>query len=190
MRFLATIFLLPALVRTQAIEVMEVPSEVVAAPSFTDLNVKQPISFQVQPTPAASLLVPSMPSITSAPAYNELELNGDGLNHNGLELREIVAGVVSSASGGQADAVTTYGINSGTAADWISVTYTQTFASVPDQWTTSGSGTVGLGTLTGSVGVVKEYEAGANTVMQKFTITLGVTALALVGAMSFVNSFL
>lgn len=41
----------------------------------------------------------------------------------------------------------------------VQVVYTQLFAAVPDQGPTAASGTIGLGTLTGQVGVVKTAAA-------------------------------
>lgn len=37
----------------------------------------------------------------------------------------------------------------------ISIVYTQTFPSVPDQWPSPSSGEIGLGTIQGQIGVVK-----------------------------------
>lgn len=36
----------------------------------------------------------------------------------------------------------------GTSVTWLPYPYTQTFASVPDQWPSAGVGQIGLGTLT------------------------------------------
>ena len=60
---------------------------------------------------------------------------------------------------------------------WIEVIYTQTFASVVDQMTTAGAGSIGLGTHTGTVGVVK---SGADNVLPKgslLTVTLGAVGM-------------
>lgn len=47
--------------------------------------------------------------------------------------------------------VTSYGPDRG----WPLVIYTQTFAAVPDQWSSPVAGTIGLGTIQGEVGIVK-----------------------------------
>ena len=49
----------------------------------------------------------------------------------------------------QLSPITTYNIGGGV------VIYTQIFAATPDQWATMGAGTIGLGSITGKVGVVK-----------------------------------
>lgn len=36
----------------------------------------------------------------------------------------------------------------GSSITYVEVMYTQTFASIPDQWQTAGTGTIGYGTLT------------------------------------------
>ena len=43
----------------------------------------------------------------------------------------------------------------------VAVTYVQTFVGVPDQGPTASVGTIGMGTLTGAVGVVKTNEAAS-----------------------------
>lgn len=62
---------------------------------------------------------------------------------------------------------------------WVDVVYTQSFASIPDQWSTAGSGSIGLGTITGTVGIVEANKktSGAMSVMPSgtcFTIAMGV----------------
>lgn len=49
----------------------------------------------------------------------------------------------------QLSPITTYSSNG------VSGIYTQTFAAVPDQWPSPEAGTIGLGTISGQVGVVK-----------------------------------
>ena len=62
---------------------------------------------------------------------------------------------------------------------WVEVTYTQTFATHPGKWTTAGAGSVGLGTHTGVVGVVKDTKtAGADSVMAQGTLMTAVMGLA------------
>ena len=65
-------------------------------------------------------------------------------------LRAVVAADVTTAVT-QAPAVTTLWMQSQvnpTSVTYVEVIYTQTFAKVPDQWPSPGSGTIGLGTLT------------------------------------------
>ncbi|KAJ9618931.1 hypothetical protein H2203_008747 [Taxawa tesnikishii (nom. ined.)] len=47
----------------------------------------------------------------------------------------------------------------GTRTTWVQVFYTQTFAKVPDQLPSAQAGSIGMGTLTGNVGVVRTAEA-------------------------------
>ncbi|KIW21060.1 hypothetical protein PV08_01639 [Exophiala spinifera] len=57
----------------------------------------------------------------------------------------------------QISPVTTYYANSmvdGTAVQ-VPVVYTQTFARIPDQWPLPTAGSIGLGTIQGTIGVVK-----------------------------------
>lgn len=53
----------------------------------------------------------------------------------------------------QMPSVTVYDMNDGVAR-----TYTQTFVAVQDQWPSPSAGTIGLGTITGEIGVVKTKE--------------------------------
>ncbi|KAI5205002.1 hypothetical protein E4T39_03301 [Aureobasidium subglaciale] len=64
---------------------------------------------------------------------------------------------------------------------WIEVKYTQTFVTHPGQWTTAGAGEVGLGTLTGTVGVVKAATGAGASVMPQgslFTAIFGLVGVA------------
>lgn len=61
---------------------------------------------------------------------------------------------------------------------YVEVIYTQTFASVPDQMATAGSGSIGLGTITGTVGIVKD-EKSAGSVLAPGTLLTG--SLATIG---------
>ncbi|RMZ88694.1 hypothetical protein DV736_g4080, partial [Chaetothyriales sp. CBS 134916] len=76
-------------------------------------------------------------------------------------LEERQGGVVNgpaAAAPSQVSPVTTYNINSYTTGGQIvpaTVVYTQTFADVPDQWPSPSAGTIGLGTITGQVGILR-----------------------------------
>ncbi|RMD44975.1 hypothetical protein DV735_g55, partial [Chaetothyriales sp. CBS 134920] len=61
----------------------------------------------------------------------------------------------------QVPPATTYFIKSysGTKVIYATVAYTQTFAAVPDQWPSPSAGTIGLGTISGEVGVVRTTSA-------------------------------
>lgn len=62
---------------------------------------------------------------------------------------------------------------------WVQVLYTQTFASVVDQYTTAGAGSIGLGTHTGVVGVVKAANCGGSVMPtgSLFTVTMGAAGI-------------
>ncbi|KAK5115854.1 hypothetical protein LTR85_009448 [Meristemomyces frigidus] len=69
-----------------------------------------------------------------------------------LEIRQGGAADVAataSAAAVQFPSITTQWVETtiGAATTWVEVIYTQTFASVPDQWTTAGAGSIGYGTL-------------------------------------------
>ncbi|KAF2452624.1 hypothetical protein BDY21DRAFT_375430 [Lineolata rhizophorae] len=85
-----------------------------------------------------------------------------------LELREIVADPAAAATNqAQAPTVTTAWIETELADGthtWVEIVFTQTFAPVLDQLPSPAAGSVGMGSLTGEVGVVKTAvpeEAGA-----------------------------
>lgn len=65
----------------------------------------------------------------------------------------------------------------GSSTTWVEVIYTQTFASVPEQWATAGSGTIGLGTITGEVGVVKDEKSGGSVLAPGTLFTGSLAAL-------------
>lgn len=72
-------------------------------------------------------------------------------NEPKLEVRQnnvVDAGTATVAQ--QYPSITTQWIESaiGSSITYVEVLYTQTFASVPDQWHTAGTGTIGYGTLT------------------------------------------
>ena len=62
---------------------------------------------------------------------------------------------------------------------WAQLIYTQTFATHPGQWTTAGAGSVGLGTHTGVVGVVKDIKSSdAGSVVAQGTLLTAAMGLA------------
>ncbi|KAG9528807.1 hypothetical protein E4T50_13238 [Aureobasidium sp. EXF-12298] len=64
---------------------------------------------------------------------------------------------------------------------WVQVFYTQTFPSAPGQLTTAGAGEIGLGTITGEVGVAKAATGVGATVMPHgslFTVCLALAGVA------------
>ncbi|KAG9821355.1 hypothetical protein KCU98_g17367, partial [Aureobasidium melanogenum] len=64
---------------------------------------------------------------------------------------------------------------------WVQVFYTQTFPSAPGQLTTAGAGEIGLGTITGEIGVAKAATGVGATVMPQgslFTVCLGLAGVA------------
>ncbi|OCK80409.1 hypothetical protein K432DRAFT_297765, partial [Lepidopterella palustris CBS 459.81] len=81
-------------------------------------------------------------------------------------LREVVAGAAATLAPGQVSPITTQWVESviNGVATWIEIIYTQTFAAVPEQLATAGKGEIGMGTLTGQVGVTKTYGGGGAAV--------------------------
>lgn len=95
--------------------------------------------------------------------------------------REIAASAVTTAAT-QMGTVTTEWVESTIdfTTTWVEMIYTQTFASVPDQWSTSGSGSIGLGTISGTVGIVKDSKSGAVALLPSgtfVTVALGVVGV-------------
>ena len=98
-----------------------------------------------------------------------------------LELRQQIAGVGGGApvpvpAPVQVSPVTIINING------VQIAYTQLFSAVPSQGPSASSGNIGLGTLTGSIGVVKTAAAsksgGERLQFGKNTLGLGVLGSA------------
>lgn len=68
---------------------------------------------------------------------------------------------------------------------WVEVIYTQTFASVVEQRETAGAGSVGLGTITGEVGVVRS-SAGAIIIPAGSFITVALGAFGVLAGVGMV----
>lgn len=63
---------------------------------------------------------------------------------------------------------------------WSEVFYTQTFVSAPGQLTTAGAGEIGLGTITGEIGIAKAATGAGASVMPQgslFTVCLGMAGV-------------
>lgn len=113
-----------------------------------------PSASIIPSTPTASLGNATVPPIAAATA--------DPADPN-LELREIVAGAAATLTQTAAPDVTTQWVEAtiGSVVTWVPHVYTQTFAATPGQLPEPGEGEVGMGTLTGQVGVTKTVNAGA-----------------------------
>ncbi|KAL1863556.1 hypothetical protein Plec18167_000650 [Paecilomyces lecythidis] len=137
-----------------------------------------PTAVEVNPAP------PSM--ITPAPVAQDAP-------EGALEAREVVAGAAAAQPTDitQAGSVTTYWAQTVLPDDkvtYVPVTYTQTFADVPDQWPAPSSGSIGMGTLTGTIGETKAMKARSvseGTLGQTpwIGMALGLTATALAAIM-------
>ena len=72
----------------------------------------------------------------------------------------------------------------GSLVTWVPHVYTQTFAGTPGQLPEPGNGEVGMGTLTGQVGVTKTVDAGAvetaRDMWKKGAIAAGAVVVGLV----------
>jgi len=124
---------------------------------------------------------PSLPLQTTSSTQNSLlpELTPTAK----LELRQEDVEAATTLAATQVNPVTTLWLpsNIGTTVTWVEVIYTQTFASVIDQWTTSGSGSVGMGTLTGEAGALKTSEARSSAAANTKPMT---TNFVLVGGVA------
>jgi hypothetical protein len=149
------------------------------ASAFVQLNIHRPIDNNNLPPPQPSELDPAhwAPIATLAPLttpfstptptpssspdeYNILPYL-DPFYPPDLKKRQGAPAAAPAAQPtaiNQISPVTTYFVNSEVAPGsfaQVPVVYTQTFPPVPDQWPAAGAGTIGLGTIAGTVGVVK-----------------------------------
>ena len=146
--------------------------------AFVQLKVHPPIdnnNLPPQPSeldtarwvPIATLapLTSPLPTPTPTPAPSSDEYNIlpylDPFSPPDLKKRQgapAAAPAAQPTEAAQIPPATTYQINSLAAAgQWtqVQIVYTQTFVAVPDQWSSAGAGTIGLGTITGTVGKVR-----------------------------------
>lgn len=114
-------------------------------------------SQSIPPVPSITTIPESFYSTTIRPnSWDNLleEVN----EHLHIDLRKRQGGAAATAAPQavptvytQMSPITTYGPKNG----WPQVVYTQLFVAVPDQWPSPSAGTIGLGTIQGTVGVVK-----------------------------------
>ncbi|KAK4935109.1 hypothetical protein LTR10_023780 [Elasticomyces elasticus] len=129
-----------------------VPVDIQPLPSDLDTNKWSAVTTLTEGIPSLALSTPTpTPDIQILPVLDanivpELKRQATGQN-NGATTTAVT----------QISPVTTYLANSyiGGVATQVAVVYTQTFAAVPDQWPSYTAGSIGLGTLTGTIGVVK-----------------------------------
>ncbi|KAL1969713.1 hypothetical protein VTN77DRAFT_8266 [Rasamsonia byssochlamydoides] len=97
-----------------------------------------------------------------------------------LKPREVVQnpGAVQATSPTQMNPTTTFWeptmLKDGSVV-WAPVTYVQTFPAVPDQWPSPSSGSIGLGTLSGKIGVTSTITMEAHSLKARSEGTLGST---------------
>ena len=70
------------------------------------------------------------------------------------------------------------------AQPWATEIYTQTFASPVSQEATAGSGSIGLGTHTGTVGVVKKKSGGVRVLPNGSVLTAALGAVGVLMGMT------
>ena len=137
----------------------------------------------IYPTKSPALDSPGM-SLEASDSAQATVSTAAGDSH--LELRQQVAGVGGGAplpvpAPGQVSPVTIINING------VQIAYTQLFSAVPSQGPSASSGNIGLGTLTGSIGVVKTGEArksgGARIQVGMHTLGLGIIGSVLAALM-------
>ncbi|KAL1304190.1 hypothetical protein AAFC00_000613 [Neodothiora populina] len=142
-------------------------------------------SSSLQPTPT----VTTIPTTTLAPTPPP-EVDSDEYG-NILELRQAAGNDNLGATldqPSQKPPVTTNWVESTNdiTTTWVQVIYTQTFASAPGLMSTSGSGSIGLGTHTGTVGVVK-VKSGTIKVMPSGTfVTVALGFVGMVAGMGMI----
>jgi len=131
-----------------------IPVDADSAPWSVDTELWSPLTTITLPpatsptlTPAATATQPLQPQRKIYPAEEELKVRqvaGQG---------EPVAATALT----QMPPVTTYYVNEykATGVVEVQVVYTQLFSAIPDQWPSATSGEIGLGTIQGTIGVVK-----------------------------------
>lgn len=117
-------------------------------------------SESIPPVPSISTIPTSSYSITATlPAWvttlmpEDYPIDGlDETLHNDLRKRQggpkVTNPPPATTVATQMSPITTYGPKMG----WPQVVYTQLFVAVPDQWPSPSAGTIGLGTIQGTVG--------------------------------------
>lgn len=147
-----------------------VPLHHIAPP--IDNNHLQPTPSEINPahgaplaTPAPITNTPSIATQTPAPSTQELEYHILPLGLDAavpdLKVRQVTgqaAGAALPTEVGQVSPVTTYLANKEIAPGsfgQVPVVYTQTFIPFPDPWPSAAAGTIGLGTIQGTVGGVR-----------------------------------
>ncbi|EXJ75045.1 uncharacterized protein A1O5_01741 [Cladophialophora psammophila CBS 110553] len=117
--------------------------------------------LSIIPSPASSVPTPTPSPVKEENDYHILPLGLDANAVPELKVRQVTGQGVAAAAPtaiNQISPITTYYINSEVAVGvftQVPVVYTQTFAPIPDQWTSAGPGTIGLGTISGTVGQVR-----------------------------------
>jgi hypothetical protein len=145
------------------------PTSLLALPALASTTI---IAFAV-PEGTAALATPIIPhssngqlvehwspiSTVTRPASPATNVNGDVGPEHDLLRREIVTGAAPAqpTGGVQVSPITTYQANVvvNGVPQQLEVVYTQLFSGVPDQGLAPASGSIGLGTIQGAVGVVK-----------------------------------
>lgn len=98
-----------------------------------------------------------------------------------LELREIVQSAAATQAATQYPTLSTDWVETslaGGGVTWVPVIYTQTFPSVYEAWPTAASGEIGLGTISGTVGVVRTSTPKWSGAERKRMALGGVVAIA------------
>ncbi|KAI1619955.1 hypothetical protein EDD37DRAFT_181175 [Exophiala viscosa] len=145
---LKTVLLSTLLATSQAF----IPVDIQPLPSDLDTNKWSAVTTLTKGIPSLALTTPTpTPDIQILPVLDanivpELKRQVTGQD----------AGATTTAVT-QISPVTTYYANSyiDGVQTQVAVVYTQTFAAIPDQWPSYTAGSIGLGTLTGTIGVVK-----------------------------------
>ena len=101
-----------------------------------------------------------------------------------LDLREIVSAAAATQAASQYPTLTTDWVETtiGGAQTWVPLVYTQTFPSTYEVWPTAATGSIGLGTISGTVGAVRTTEpkwSGADSKRVKLGSAVVAVAVAL-----------
>ncbi|KAI9870029.1 MAG: hypothetical protein M1830_004772 [Pleopsidium flavum] len=165
MRTLVTCFLLlPSLIRSEAASPAAAPAIKLSVPSSAVAALKPSSTFGNVAAPQATA---SPPLLLSEP---------------NLELREIAAAVPAAAIVPvQVPPVTNVYVQTvlpNGQTTQVLVVYSQTYASIPNQGPTPVAGQIGMGTLTGSIGVVKTAVSGADSKARRGWVVVMLSTVA------------
>lgn len=144
---------------------MATATMITAAPSQTTSSIPTISTSLSIPTENVTPPISTTPlSFIPTPTFDIFDPIISGVNHIANEINEHLHIDLRKRQGGAAVAATNPAVTAPTQMpsvtnyqmyDGVARVYTQTFKAIPEQWPSPSAGSIGLGTITGQVGVVK-----------------------------------